>query len=322
MATILSTLIIVTVSLIVALVLFTLISVKLVEKSLPPLGRMVNTSHAQFHIYEKGTGPYILLIHGLAAQLGQFNCGLIDQLAKNYRVIAIDRPGSGYSKRQRNTSASLSAQADSIAELMQKLDMQQTTVVGHSLGGSVALALAQRHSNNVSALALISPVTHTPATTPKAFKPLEIHQAWLRHIISWTLSAPINMILHRRIVEAIFSPEAVPKDFYKCSRTLLTIRPSHFVATTTDLADAFNKTTSIIENYQYMNLPVSILYGRNDRILDPQEQGVALQKSIPNAQLTLIDGGHMLPITALEPTVSFIQKVAEQVSSKKQPEIK
>lgn len=297
----------------ISLILFTVFSARRVEKSMPPLGRIVDTPHARFHVYEKGSGPCILLIHGLGGQMWHFNCGIIDQLAKSYRVIAIDRPGSGYSTRKPNTSASLNSQADYIAELMQKLDMRRTTVAGHSLGGAIALALAQRHPKHVAALALIAPLTHAPTTNPGIFKPLEIPQPWLRHFIAWTLALPISIIHQKRNLAALFGPEAVPEYFETRAGALLGVRPSHFIATSTDMVAAPLDLASILKNYPKMTLPISILYGRGDKILSPEEHGVALQKSVPNAKLTLVDGGHMLPITIPEVTASFIQKTAEQL---------
>jgi pimeloyl-ACP methyl ester carboxylesterase len=62
--------------------------------------------------------------------------------------------------------------------------------------------------------------------------------------------------------------------------------------------------------YRAMRLPVSVLFGRGDRILSPQGQGEALVAEIPGAELTLVDGGHMLPVTAPERTAQFIREAA------------
>jgi pimeloyl-ACP methyl ester carboxylesterase len=59
-----------------------------------------------------------------------------------------------------------------------------------------------------------------------------------------------------------------------------------------------------------MRLPVRILYGRGDRILDPRAQGEALARALPGAELTLVDGGHMLPITMPEQCARFIDEAA------------
>jgi pimeloyl-ACP methyl ester carboxylesterase len=62
--------------------------------------------------------------------------------------------------------------------------------------------------------------------------------------------------------------------------------------------------------YGAMRLPVSVLFGRGDRILSPRDQGEALVAEIPGAELTLVDGGHMLPVTTPERTAQFIREAA------------
>ena len=62
-----------------------------------------------------------------------------------------------------------------------------------------------------------------------------------------------------------------------------------------------------------MQLPVGVLYGRGDRILNPLEQGEGLASKLPGVELTLVDGGHMLPITVPERTVQFIRETAARV---------
>jgi pimeloyl-ACP methyl ester carboxylesterase len=64
------------------------------------------------------------------------------------------------------------------------------------------------------------------------------------------------------------------------------------------------------QRYATMRLPVRIIYGRDDRILNHQEQGEALAAILPGATLTLIDGGHMLPVTAPGVVAQFIREAA------------
>jgi alpha-beta hydrolase superfamily lysophospholipase len=89
------------------LVLFTVHTVRQVERALPPAGRFVDVPGARLHLVERGSGPAVLLVHGLAGQLKHFTYGIVDQLAAQYRVVAVDRPGSGYSLRMPGASAAL-----------------------------------------------------------------------------------------------------------------------------------------------------------------------------------------------------------------------
>jgi pimeloyl-ACP methyl ester carboxylesterase len=102
----------------------------------------------------------------------------------------------------------------------------------------------------------------------------------------------------------------VPGDFATRGGGLLTLRPSHFVAACADLAAIPEDLQGMTQRYATMRLPVRIIYGRDDRILNHQEQGEALAAILPGATLTLIDGGHMLPVTAPGVVAQFIREAA------------
>jgi pimeloyl-ACP methyl ester carboxylesterase len=292
------------------LVLFTVRTVRRVEAALPPAGRFVDVPGARLHVVERGQGPSLLLVHGLAGQLSHFTYGIVDQLATQYRVVAVDRPGSGYSVRTPGASAALGAQADVLAALIDTLQLGRPVVVGHSLGGAVALALAQRHRERVAGLALVAPLTHMVQSVSAAFKGLEISKPWLRTLAAWTLAVPVSIARRDEVLGLVFGPEAVPRDYATRGGGLLTLRPSHFIAASTDLVAIAEDLPGMVQRYGTMELPVNILYGRSDRLLNPHDQGEALAAKLPGAQFTLVEGGHMLPITAPERTAQFIREAA------------
>jgi len=301
------------------LALFTLRAVRRVEAALPPGGRFVEVPGARLHVVERGgQGPTLLLVHGLAGQLHHFTYGIVDLLASRYRVVAVDRPGSGYSVRVPGSSATLGAQADVLAALIDTLKLGRPVVVGHSLGGAVALALAQRHPERVAGLVLIAPLTHPVKDVHPAFAPLKIGRPWLRTWVSWTLAVPAGLARRDTVLRAVFDPEPVPGDFAARGGGMLTLRPSHFISACADLAAAPEDLPGMVQQYGAMRLPVSILYGRSDRILDPRTHGETLAKALPGAKLTLVDGGHMLPITMPARCAQFIDQAAVRAAAQAQ----
>ena len=83
-----------------ALVWFTSNMAKRVEAMLPPRGQFMDIDGQRIHYTDTGgSKPAIVLIHGLGGNLLHFNYGIADKLAADYRVILVDRPGSGYSIR-------------------------------------------------------------------------------------------------------------------------------------------------------------------------------------------------------------------------------
>jgi pimeloyl-ACP methyl ester carboxylesterase len=293
-----------------ALWLFTWLAVHRIEAALPPNGHFVEVPGARLHVVERGQGPALLLVHGLAGQLRHFTYDLVDRLAPQYHVVAVDRPGSGYSVRAPGASAALSAQADVLAALIERLQLGRPLVVGHSMGGAVALALAQRHPERVSGLVLLAPLTHPVQEIHSAFNGLKIARPWVRAAVAWTLAVPVSMARRGAVLRALFDPEPVADDFATRGGGLLTLRPSHFIAACADLAAIPSDLFDMVQRYGAMRLPVSILYGRGDRILDPLVQGEALAAKLPGATLALVDGGHMLPLTMPERIAQFIREAA------------
>ncbi len=297
------------------LFLFTWFISKRVTLGLPPEGSFINIRGTKVHYLEQGQGPTILMIHGLNGVAQHFGYQVLGELAKDHRVIAIDRPGSGYSVRHKRSSAALDVQADIVAGVIDTLELGKPLIVGHSLGGAVALATALRYPDKVAGLALIAPLTHMPREISKAFAALGIPYLWLRKLVGWTLAIPLSIRNRAKVLDVVFGPESAPADFGLRGGGLLSMRPSHFVAASTDLQALPLALPAMQRSYGSLKLPVAVLYGRGDRILDPQEQGQALVDALPGAQLELIDGGHMLPITQPEATSALIRRVQLMVQA-------
>lgn len=99
----------------------------------------------------------VLFLHGLGSNLKFWRYQLDAFAAKGFRVIAIDQLGFGKSDKPAQFPYSMDAQAEVVAEVLERLTIPRAVVVGHSMGGEVALALALRFPEKVEALVLTSP---------------------------------------------------------------------------------------------------------------------------------------------------------------------
>lgn len=298
------------------LMVFSFLTARRIELGLPPEGRFITIMGNRIHYVEQGSGPRtVLLVHGLTGVLQNFTYAMLGELARDCRVIAIDRPGSGYSKRPLRSSASLAVQADVIAGLIDALQLDRPVVVGHSLGGAVALATALRHPDKISALALIAPLSRMPAGGPPGiFASLTIRWHWLRWLFAWTLMLPLAARQRERIMRTAFGPEAVPAHFALRGGGAQAMRPSNHIAASRDLVALEPVLPRLQEGYEDLQLPVHILYGWGDRILDPQEQGRVLADQLPKGELELVEGGHMLPLTQPQRCVEFVRRTLQQTA--------
>ena len=105
-------------------------------------------------VCDQGEGEALLLIHGMAGSSQTWRA-IMPQLAKKYRVIAPDLLGHGQSSKPR-TDYSLGAFAVGLRDLLDELGVESATIVGHSLGGGVAMQFLYQHPDYCRRLVLIS----------------------------------------------------------------------------------------------------------------------------------------------------------------------
>lgn len=271
---------------------------RFIERKLPPIGSFIEVDHSRIHFVDRGEGPPIVLIHGLAGVLQNFTHSLVDRLARRFRVIALDRPGAGYSVRRRGASSSLSAQAAAISSFIRALEIEPPLIVGHSLGGAIALALALDDPTLPRALALIAPLTQPERRPPKPFRTLEIDSPMLRALVATTVAVPLSIVRAPAAVRAIFAPDAVPADFATEGGAMLGMRPSQFYHASSDMIAARNDMPSLVARYGELQLPVHVLFGTEDAVLDHRKHAELLRTQIANVDITLVpDAGHMLLVT-------------------------
>lgn len=296
-----------------AMALFTARTARKVEQIVPPLGDFVDVDGARLHYVQRGEGPTVVLVHGLAGHLRLFTHSLVERLSDDFHVVAVERPGAGYSVRHPGTPAGPRADAAAIAELIRTLGLSRPLLMGHSLGGAVSLAAALDHPDVVSGLALVSPLTHPVDVVPEAFKALEIRSPWVRRIVARTVAVPLSMRASARTLDLLFGPEPVPEDFAVAGGGLLSLRPQQFESASTDLVAAPDDMPGLLERYESIEVPVGILYGTGDRILDPELHGKGMRGRIPGLRVELVEGGHMLPLTQPDRVAAFVREMAMEV---------
>jgi pimeloyl-ACP methyl ester carboxylesterase len=286
-----------------------------IEKAVPRDGALIEVNGQTVHYTDDGSGPPIVMIHGLAGQLRNFARPMVEDLARDYRVIRVDRPGSGYSPRSPGTSARLRVQAETIAEMIRILKLDRPLVVGHSLGGALALSLALNHPDVVGGLALIAPLTQVQdiKEVPEVFKGLVIRSPAMRKAVAWTIATPMGMATADKALKQVFAPEPVPADFGTEGGGLLAMRPNNFYASSADLVDLEGELEGMVERYPTLAVPVSILYAGADNLLNAQLHGERTAGEIPGAEIELVEGGHMLPFTQPGLTAAFVRRAAARL---------
>jgi pimeloyl-ACP methyl ester carboxylesterase len=194
--------------------------------------------------------------------------------------------------------------------LLDHLQIESAVFVGHSLGGAISLAAALRHPHKVKALALIAPLTHLPENTPKVFQVFDVTSPVIRKILGWTLAIPGTLFRISLTLKVVFGPERAPKDFAIRGGGILSLKPQTFITASSDIQNASWSMPAIEAAYSNLKTPVHVLFAHEDRILDCKLNGEDLPSRIPGTQITLVSGGHMLPVTQAGLCVQFIEGVA------------
>ncbi|MBO6719667.1 MAG: alpha/beta fold hydrolase [Rhizobiaceae bacterium] len=281
------------------------------ELLVPPPGRFAEIDGNRIHIVERGQGRPILFVHGLGGTQFHFTYPLFSRLESDFRLIAMDRPGSGYSTRRRGGPETPAEHAAFIARLIDELDLEKPLVVGHSLGGAIALALAIDYPDKLSGLALIAPLTRHIRNLSPEFAGLYIRSPLLRWLIAYTVSTPNAIKLAPKTLEYVYGPQQPPADNAIAGGALSLLRPSHFYATSTDFV-AVEKTMPEQETrYGELALPVGVFFGTADRVVNFEQNGSWLQGRIAGLELEALEGvGHMPHYAEGDKAEAFIRRMA------------
>lgn len=283
---------------------------KKAEAANPPVGKFIDVDGVRLHYVEHGDGEPLVLLHGNDSMVEDFlTSGLIDLAAQNYRVLAFDRPGFGHSSRPRGLIWSPDAQAALIAHALEKLGAPSTLVLGHSWGASVAMALALRSPELVTGLVLASGYyypTVRPVFALASIPALPL----IGDVIAWTIAPIIGRLMGALIEEKIFGPQKAPSKFRRFPKEM-TLRPSQQKATAVDGALLIPNVFEFQHRYAELKMPVVILAGDQDRLVETDKQSARLHRDIAHSRLHLLPGaGHMIEQTQTEDLMAAINEVA------------
>ena len=281
------------------------------ERLVPPSGKFVDIDGNRIHYAEAGQGRAIVFVHGLGAQFHQFDHPLFPWLLDDFHLVALDRPGSGYSVRAAGAGAGVSEQARVVAGLIQRLGLERPLLVGHSLGGMVALAVAIEHPQAISGLALLAPYTRYRTDAVPAFAPLLIANPWKRWLIAQTIAIPASLKTAPQAIDFVFGPQAAPADYMTKGGGYSGLRPSHFYATSSDLVATGLDMPRLAARYGEIEMPAGILVGTADQVLPHAEHSLAMRDKIAGLDLEILDGiGHMPQFVAAGDVAAFIRRMA------------
>jgi pimeloyl-ACP methyl ester carboxylesterase len=191
--------------------------------------------------------------------------------------------------------------------------LDRALLVGHSLGGAIALRTALDYPEHVAGLALIAPLTRPLREVAPEFAVLNIERPWLRRLAAETIALLRAERDALRTLAFVFGPQEPPEDFAVEGGALCSMRPSHFFASSTDLVAAHRGQDDMTNRYAEITVPVGIIFGDADRVLHHDEHGASMVGRIADLEIEILEGvGHMVQYADTRRTVDFIRRVAER----------
>lgn len=287
---------------------------KRAERRNPPVGRFIDVDGVRLHYLERGKGPPLVLLHGNGSMIQDFvSSGLVDLASQQHRVIVFDRPGYGHSSRPRGRVWSPEAQADLFQAALERLGVLQAVILGHSWGGaSVALAMALKHPKMVRGLVLASGYYYPTARVDMALLsgpavPL------VGDISRYTIAPLVSRLIWPLLLRKIFGPAPVPAKFEGFPEEMA-VRPSQIHAEAAESALLIPSAAAMCKNYATLAMPVAIVVGSEDRLIDPAAQSRRLHQAIAQSSLHLVpNSGHMVHQTSPEAVMTAINAASGQV---------
>ena len=273
-----------------------------------PGGRLLELPSGQVQVVERGPrdGDPIVLVHCFSCAIDWWD-GVMPALQRRHRVVAIDLLGHGGSEKP-DSGYTPENQARLVAEALERLRVSAATVVGHSLGGSVSVALAE------SAPPLVDRVAIVDMPPDRSYGDLGFiaglaFQPVLGEAL-WTIKPDFSV---RQGLQVAFAPDFdVPDAFVEDVKRMTYTAYDESPSGTDDYLDE----KSLDRRMRVVAKPLMVIMGAEEQIVDdPQRALDQFAASVPDAQTHLIAGaGHSPNVEKPTETAALILAFANESS--------
>ncbi|MEO6843143.1 MAG: alpha/beta hydrolase [Bradyrhizobium sp.] len=286
----------------VVLALVTQAGVLALQRAYPEQGRIIEVSGAALNVLDIGprddTAPPIVMIHGASSNLETMRHPLGDLLAKNHRVILIDRPGHGWSTRAHLADSTPAIQGRMIEQALEQLGIGKAIFVVHSWAGALGARMALDDPERVAGLVMLAPVAY-PWRGGVGWYNKVVTTPVIGPLLAYTITLPLGYFLTEPGARSVFLPQTMPADFVQETATPLLLRPREFLANAWDLVTLKAAVAEQAPRYRDIKAPVVVISGDADKTVWPDIHSRPFVAAVPNAKLIMLPGvGHMVPYAA------------------------
>jgi pimeloyl-ACP methyl ester carboxylesterase len=270
--------------------------------------RYLNVDGVRLRYVVTGDGPVLVLLHTLFTEIDLFQ-RVIPELAKHFRVYALDFPGHGWSDIP-NVDYSAEYFIATVARFLDAAGVTDATLVGESIGGTIALALAARRHPRVARVVAVNPYDYYAGRGIRRGSP--VSQIFFRliplpvvgEIFLWLR----NPFLERKVYEgAVRRPGALPRAFLR-ELSHAGKRRGHARAFLS-LVRHWASWEAVRREYARIDRPTLLLYSEYDWSRESERE--ANRRAIPGSRSAVVPGvGHFLAVEAPEQFVRAVNQFA------------
>jgi pimeloyl-ACP methyl ester carboxylesterase len=284
------------------------VAVKAKPSSVGEVATRTATVHGRSIVYaEAGSGPVLLLVHGMAGNSENWRA-VIEPLARTHTVIAPDLPGHGESAPG-GGDYSLGSLAAGLRDLLLALGHERATLVGHSLGGGIAMQFTYQFPEMVERLVLVSSGGLGPEVS-LVLRAAALPGADLFIAATAGVGQRVGSALGRGLAAVGMRPNA---DLAEVGRGYASLsepeRRSAFLSTLRSVVGTGGQRVAAGDRlYLADALPLLIVWGSRDPII-PASHGEHAHETLPGSRLEIFDGiGHMPQLEAPGRFVAVLER--------------
>lgn len=251
-------------------------------------GTILNVLEAGVENYNK-TRPSLVFLHYFGGSSGTWT-EVIERLAKDYHCIAPDLRGFGASDDMPENFTVKDSTAD-VSDLISTLGIENFVLIGHSMGGKIALAYAAGQPENLQSLILLAPSPPTPEPMPERERTRLLETRGSRRAAEDTIreitfqSLPAE-VFERTVNDTLRSSEAAWKAWLETGSR--------------------EDVSALIGN---ITIPVLVAAGKNDEAMTPELLEREIVRRVKNARLVVVaEAKHLLPLEAPETIADLIRE--------------
>ncbi len=249
----------------------------------------VDVEGVRLHYVSQGEGAPVVFLHGIPTTLYLWR-HILTPVAQTHRAIAVDLPGYGDSDKPTGVTYNMDFFDRMVRGFVERLQLEKPALVGHDLGGMVAIGHAVRHPGELSRLVILDTYPYVEVSL-RAKLPLRLLA--LPKVPSWVFGSRWGTALSLKVgvVNRSVVTDEVIDEYFRPLRTDARAREVTAEILRVDLREMLEPRARVAK----LDLPTLIIWAEKDMVI-PLSVGGELHRVIRNSELrTVPNCGHFLP---------------------------